>query len=400
MRARNFIKETANSVRMTIHQKLNDINDEQDLTDILSYTNQYTFKSDVEQLSAVKGYKDIVSGIILQSVGKVDAPTEDIKKFLKKVSTDGIINEKELLTPGTVHKMEHLVDKAYLEIFSKIKLDLFEKISGKIGEKGDVGKGEYLLSILSPNISRRGAPGDLDIGGHKIELKAGTSGRLGPAGSQSLAGRFDEFVTGLQQMKLIPEGSELPDPVSMNFSLNMSAFCDFFNNEPTAIKKALGLMLKMHYPTYNVVPIVNDVVAGGQINGPALKKHMLSASYSVYQSAKDFDGVILTDYGIDRYLYINTPENAGAISTFVSVKFPSWTDTQSNTIKIQLKSGMRSPTDSGVSKKKVSKSTPAISTDPELDRIQKLAGVDQTSTPGIRNQQKVFSKEPMGRGVR
>jgi hypothetical protein len=349
MRARDFINhlyETPNQVRISIHKKLNDIDDESDLKDILSYANQYTFKSDVKTLSATKGYKDTVSGIILQAVGKLDAPTEDVKDFLRQLSTDGIITEKSLLTPRSVHKMEQIIDRKYLKIFSKIKLDLFEKISGKIGEKGDVGKGEYLLSILSPNISRRGAPGDLDVDGHKIELKAGSSGRLGPAGSQSLAGRFDEFVEGLTKMNLIPEDSEIPDPVSMNFSLNMTSFANFFNNDNAVIKKALGLMLKMHYPGYDVIPIVNASVQGGQIDGQELKKQMLMASYSVYQTAKEFDGVILTDYGMDRYLYINTPENAGAISTFVSVKFPSWTDTQSNTIKIQLKSGQRDPASS------------------------------------------------------
>lgn len=42
---------------------------------------------------------------------------------------------------------------------------------------------------------------------------------------------------------------------------------------------------------------------------------------------------------------------------------------------------------------------PPPDVNPELDRLQKLAGVnqpDQTSTPGIRNQNKVFNKEPMG----
>ena len=43
------------------------------------------------------------------------------------------------------------------------------------------------------------------------------------------------------------------------------------------------------------------------------------------------------DYNVTRFIYLNTPENAKAIGDFVTVKFPSWTDQQSNTVKIQLK---------------------------------------------------------------
>jgi hypothetical protein len=97
----------------------------------------------------------------------------------------------------------------------------------------------------------------------------------------------------------------------------------------------------MHYPTLNTTAMVRSIVNGGQINGQELKSQMLAASYSVYQAAKEFDGILLTDYGINRYLYINTPQSAAAAGAFVTIKFPSWTDTQSNTIKIQLKTSAR-----------------------------------------------------------
>ena len=66
---------------------------------------------------------------------------------------------------------------------------------------GDVGKGEYMLDIICPNIKRRGAPGDLNIKGTNVELKAGDNGRLGPAGSMALVGRFErEFLPLIAQL--------------------------------------------------------------------------------------------------------------------------------------------------------------------------------------------------------
>ena len=337
----NLVLETPEQVRSEIVQKISKIQDEPDLVNVLKFAKQYAFKTDVNKLSTIKGYKDTVSNIILQAVGNVDAPDTLIRSFLKRLSTDGIIKENLLLTTGMVHRMDDIVDKKFLGIFNAIKLDLFEKISGKIGEMGDVGKGEYLLSILSPLIIRRGAPGDIAIAKTKVELKAGESGRLGPAGSQALAGRFDEFYSLCNKNKLISKGSKLPNPVDMNFTLNMSKFSAFFGNEQARVSRALAIALKMHYPTLNATAMAKSIVHGGQINGQELKAQMLAASYSVYQAAKEFDGILLTDYGINRYLYMNTPQSAASAGNFVTVKFPSWTDTQSNTMKIQLKSSAR-----------------------------------------------------------
>lgn len=336
-----FILETPEEVRSEIIQKISKIQDEPDLINVLKFTKQYAYKKDVGKLSTVKGFKDSVSNIILQAVGNVDAPDTLIRAFLKRLSTDGVIKENLLLTTGMVHLMDDIVDKKFLGIFNAIKLDLFEKISGKMGEMGDVGKGEYLLSILSPRIVRRGAPGDIAIAKTKVELKAGESGRLGPAGSQALAGRFDEFYSLCNKNKLITRGTKLPNPVDMNFTLNMSKFSAFFGNEQARVSRALAIALKMHYPTLNTTAMAKSIVRGGQINGQELKAQMLAASYSVYQAAKGFNGILLTDYGINRYLYMNTPQSAASAGNFVTVKFPSWTDTQSNTMKIQLKSSAR-----------------------------------------------------------
>jgi len=331
--------EAPEDVRAQIDDKLEKIPDESDLKDILKFTNRYTIKKDVVSFTTLRQYKDIVSNVLLRALADAEIPEDDVRKFLDKLSKDGILDEKLLLTPGQIHQFEQIVDSEYRGIFDAIKVDVFRDIAGKIGELGDVGKGEYLLDIMSPEINRRGAPGDLDISGTKIELKAGENGRLGPAGSMSIAGRFQrEFVPVLQQ--LMPEADTASlNPIDFNPKQDMKSFSAFFD-EPKKVKQALSAMLKMHYPSYDVDTITNAVVdASGNINGLKLKEEMLKASFTVYKQEKEFDGIIVMDSAVTKFLYIGTPEDMVRSANLVTVSFPSWNDTQSNAMKLTLVKG-------------------------------------------------------------
>jgi len=336
-----IINEAPEELRQAIQQRVEKIPDEGDLVDILKYTKKYTLKKDVEKFTTLRNYKDLVSGVFLKSLADADLPDSEIKKFLKKLSTDGILDEKKLLSPGQVHVTNDIIDNAYEKIFNLIKMPVYADISGKIGEMGDVGKGEYLLDILSPSVNRRGAPGDLDVNGTKIELKAGENGRIGPAGSQSLAGRFQrEFVPVIK--KLVPN-KPIPDPTVFNPKKNMSGFSEFFESAKN-VKVALSYMLGMHYPDgIDVKGIVNRVVdSSGNINGEKLKKEMLKASFTVYKNAKTFDGILIMDKDISKFLYIGSPEDIEKASDKLLVSYPSWTDQQGNAMKVTLAKGGRS----------------------------------------------------------
>jgi hypothetical protein len=335
------LSETPDQVRAEIEQKIEKIPDESDLIDVLKFTNKYSIKKDVEKFTTLRNYKGLVANVFLQALADANLTEQQIQAFVNQLSKKGILNVQTLLTPAVVHSYEDLIDKKYRGIFDAIKVDLFQKIAGKIGELGDVGKGEYMLDIISPHVNRRGAPGDLDISGVKVELKAGENGRLGPAGSQSLAGRFQrEFVPVIQ--KLMPSKvKEIGSPTNFNFKLNMSFFSEFFET-PKNVKTALTYMLKMHYPSLDCKQITNAVVDGtGHINGEALKQEMLKASYSVYQAAKDFNGIIIMDSSITKFLYVNTPEHMAQVAGSLLVSFPSWTDQQSNCMKVTLAKGGR-----------------------------------------------------------
>jgi hypothetical protein len=337
-----MVFEDPKQVRAEIEKKIEKIPDESDLVDVLKFTNKYALKKDVSAFATLRSYKDLVSDVFLQALANANLDEATVRKFLQKLSKDGILNEKLLMTPSKINTYQELIDKEWQPIFNLIKGDLFEKISGKIGEMGDVGKGEYMLDIISPHVNRRGAPGDLDISGIKVELKAGANGRVGPAGSQSLVGRFQrEFLPAVKnlvpasQLKLVPkDGTELGK--MFNLKQNMGGFTAFFGNAK-AVKAALAIALKMHYPDYNVKAVANAVVDGaGNIDGQKLKAEMLKASYTVYQNAKEFDGIIIMDSAISKFLYINSPESMYNAAPFLSVSFPSWVESQSNAMKITL----------------------------------------------------------------
>lgn len=378
-----LLHEDPNDVRDAIQQRVEKIPDENDLFDILKYTKKYTFKKDVEKFTTLRNYKDIVSNVFLKALADADLSEKEVKSFLKKLSTVGVLDEKKLLTPGQIHLTSDLIDKADEHVFNSIKLPIYTDISGKIGEMGDVGKGEYLLDILSPSVNRRGAPGDLDVGGTKIELKAGENGRIGPAGSQSLAGRFQrEFVPVIK--KLMPN-KPIPDPTTFNPKQNMSGFTDFFETAKN-VKTALAYMLNMHYPEgIDTKGIANRVVdSSGNINGQKLKSEMLKASFEVYSNAKGFDGILIMDKDINKFLYIGSPEDMERAADKLLVAFPSWTDTQSNAMKITLAKGPRSGTSGGAAVKSPAPVADVGNAMPSVQPVNPIKAAKTTPVGGTR----------------
>lgn len=180
----------------------------------------------------------------------------------------------------------------------------------------------------------------MDILGKKVELKAGKNGRLGPAGSISLTGRFGEFIEKCLKAKLINPKINYNklDETNYNLNIKLQGFASLFGGDTAKLKAGLEIALKMHYPSINVKQAVNRVVVGNTINGYALRAEMVSMAYSTYQAAKGFDGVLVLDETVSRYLYLNTPENAKASDPLLKIAWPGWKG-QSDCIKVTLISG-------------------------------------------------------------
>jgi hypothetical protein len=332
--------ETPDEVRANIINKVEKIPDEADLRDVLKFTNRFALKPSVS--SFAQRYKTTaVQDVILQSLTDADIDLETVEKFLKVLGSTGIINVDKLLAPARITHWGQLIDPTWAGVVNAIKSDLYNKLSGKIGEKGDVGKGEFLLDILSPEIERRGAPGDIRAAGKNIEVKAGTNGRLGPSGTSQLLGRFDEFAkavftTPQLKQKWIDSGEDM---LIFNPLANMNRFSAFFNNDTKQVKAALTKMLTMHFPGGGAKDIPNQVVGGnGAIDGRKLLELMLGVTLEAYKKAKDFDAILLIDETASRFLYLETADqvksayNAGTISASP----PRWEDAQSNCFKITM----------------------------------------------------------------
>ena len=125
------LPEDADQVRQQIDQKLQKIPDETDLRDVLKYTSRFSIKKDVTNFALLKNYKDLVSNTILSSLADNEIPEEEVKTFLQKLSTDGILNDDLLMTPRTVHKYEELIDPQYKKVFDKIKANNINTIKDK-----------------------------------------------------------------------------------------------------------------------------------------------------------------------------------------------------------------------------------------------------------------------------
>lgn len=342
MKIKDVIVEDAEEIRAAVIDKVNKIPDEADLRDVLKFTNKFAFKKDVQAFAKVRNYKDLISDTFLTALANAEIDSDTVNKFLTKLNSDGILNEKLLLTPGKVHRFSQLIDPEWQSVWNQIKGELFEKLAGTIGDLGYVGKGEYLLDIVSQKVKRRGAPGDLDVDGTKVEIKAGKNGRLGPAGSQPLVGRFPEFLNKVkhlvseEKLAQIPEDGSTELGMMFNIKENMSGFSRFFEN-PKAVKFALNKALSMHFPNYATQSIANQVVDGsGNIDGTKLKQEMLRAAFSSYKAAKSFDGVIVMDESVTKFLYIGSEDDIATAAPFLSVSYPSWVEQQGNCIKVTL----------------------------------------------------------------
>lgn len=369
------VNESPEEVRSAIVDRVQNMSDEQDLTDVLKYTNRFNIKQDVSQFANLRKYKDVVSKVLLKSLANANLPTDQVRDFLKKLSTDGIINTGVLLTPGVPHSIDSIIDSNYRSEFDAIKGDLYTQLGGKhTGEKGSVGNGEFLLSIMSPKINRSGGgTGDLDIDGTTVELKAGKNGRIGPEGTQQLYGRFKrEFLPVIE--KLVPEKASLAtNPADFNFT-RLPFFTEFFETEHN-VKEALSHMLKMIYPDYDTRSIADIVVGGGGvINKDELKSEMLKASYSSYQKAKGFDGIMIMNADVTTFLYINTPEQMAKAASSLGAILPRWEDKQSDSIKVSLLKGSAIPAEP----------IPAVINEPP-DNIQASAGGVAAEPLGTKN---------------
>ena len=118
---------------------------------------------------------------------------------------------------------------------------------------------------------------------------------------------------------------------------------------------------------------------------------MLKASFDLYKKEKEFDGIIIMDSAITKFLYIGSPDDMANSSFLVNSAFPSWTDTQSNAMKVTLAQKVQSSNTKPT--KDTSSQTRKIAIQKKISDIgQPQRGIRPTDAPEISNQDSEISE--------
>ena len=116
---------------------------------------------------------------------------------------------------------------------------------------------------------------------------------------------------------------------------------------------------------------------------------MLKASFEVYSNAKGFDGILIMDKDINKFLYIGSPEDMERAADKLLVAFPSWTDTQSNAMKITLAKGTRGGASSGAA---VKLPAPAADIGTAMPSVQPVNPIKAATTTPVGGTQELGRK--------
>ena len=154
MKIKDVIIEDAEEIRAEIINKVEKIPDEVDLKDVLRFTNRYSLRGDVKAFSKARKYKDFVSDMFLQALANADIDADTVNKFLNKLNTDGILDEKLLLEIARTHDALVFVEdsainggagSACLEILSENNIQIQSLLLGLPDEYVEHGELSLLL---------------------------------------------------------------------------------------------------------------------------------------------------------------------------------------------------------------------------------------------------------------
>lgn len=251
----------------------------------------------------------------------------------------------------------------------------------------------------------------------KISLKAGST-TIGQVGGGDIKNPFRVSEKGAQGVwtnanKLFsPLGVEVPKPEGP-----VSNRADFWLNTYEAANEQISKMLidpSARSEAGVIAKIANMINYHGTLNDPEVKLISLSPKTGTSITVS-FNGLVdklkqehinlVSKLQIGRSKSTNEPRPKITIydstsgESLITIRFSSTKDGTKSWNAIEIEPLLKNLTT--ITKKKSDKTAiaPPPDVNPELDRLQKLAGVnqhDQTSTPGIRNQTAVFNKEPMG----
>jgi len=233
------------------------------------------------------------SAILCKHILSLDCSLTNLKEMFKIWQADNLVNIDILLSPGKHHFKDFINGYSTNPAIKELTLEL-ARVSG-MGQ----GKGEFLLSVFSSQITKR-QKGDLDIAGINIEVKTNDSGSaryndqdVSPL--QGYSGAVENFKSTwshyVKQLKKLPKTG-----LSFDHIYTVSTFIPAVKHNQyfSDVEEIISNL----FPTANVAEIVDMVRQDRIWSANCLYAR---ANFNYYQSVKVNDDAVL-------YLDISTDD--------------------------------------------------------------------------------------------
>ena len=244
----------------------------------------------------VKNYLDTIANIIINTPGTV----EEKIRFATGLP-DGYVDIKKMVSGQRVH-FEDLIVSNRKNAPRSFILRVMHALR-TVGQDQSKGPGEFALAVLSPEIKIFGE-GDLKIGNHKIEVKAG-GGRLGATGG---AASRQEGGGGLQSDENYNIISKyFPGQLQPDQTLGLSTLSTIVKNsklEPTQLKEFANELFGYIFKGkswVSLTPLINATVNRDDIRKPFV--HAAFLAYKGPAKKEKFHGIMLMNFDIQELQY-------------------------------------------------------------------------------------------------
>ena len=249
---------------------------------------------------------------------------EDAKKFMRQLAqtinnTDGTLKEKQVFLDN--------YHKGFINIPAILKQGVAVSFDEILPDTGfamrvflnliplapmGVGPGELALALLSPNIKFSGSdstPGDIQINGQNIELKAKQV-----AGGRWTAGRKAQY-----DMQSIKRELEI-NGVTVGDRLSVKPWVTTIRPtlEPTAIKKIAKAVVNSTFKFVTNSSALEKQIVSGDIAG--IKREWGLLSFENYKTITKFDAMMLMDVGNKQVISF---DDAHKVADILRVDMPN-----------------------------------------------------------------------------
>jgi hypothetical protein len=244
----------------------------------------------------VRNYLDTIANIIVNTPGTV----EEKIRFATGLP-EGYIDVKTMVSGKRVH-FEDLIVSNRKNTPRDFIVRVFHALR-TVGADQSKGPGEFALAVLSPQIKIFGE-GDLKIGNHKIEVKAG-GGRLGATGGAASRAEGGGGLQSDENYAIINEF--FPGQVAPDVTLGIGSLSKLIANSklpPTELKKfgqkLFGYIFKGK-TWVDLTPLVNATVNRDDLTKPYV--HAAFLAYKGPEKKAKFHGIMLMNFDIQELRY-------------------------------------------------------------------------------------------------